>query len=582
MKIFLKAYLASILAGFTFVFLLFLTLLLIPKDEKIAVRKNSVLHLSLDKAIVERASDDPFGNFNPLTFQSEQPIGLNSLVKAIKNAKDDEKIQGIFLDINGMSAGLSTLKELRETIEDFKESGKFVWAYADFLMQGEYYLASVADSIFFNPSGFFDWHGLASSQPYLKDMFERIGVKPVVVRGSNNRFKSAVEPFLENEMSDANREQLQAILDDLWSEMKNVTATSRGLSPDKMQEIADSMLAIIPTNALKLGLVDELLFRSDMYDKLQAKTEAKTLRTIPLITAGRYNRSIKDSKEKDRIAIIYADGEIGMGESSSGTIGPETIVKAIQKAAEDDDVKAIVLRVNSPGGSALGSDIMHRELLKAKAKKPLIISMGDLAASGGYFIAAPGDAVVAQPTTITGSIGVFMLLFTAEELLEQKIGMHFNVVKTGEMADWSNLNRDLTENEYRVFQTFVDDTYGQFISRVKEGRGLDSLYIDSIGQGRVWSGVRAKQLGLVDELGGLDVALAIAAEKAGIEKYSIMELPRQQNPFEQFMKSFGGEEVKNRILKEELGVYYDSYIQASKLMKNQGMLARMPVDINIR
>lgn len=582
MKIFLKAYLASLLAGFTFVFFMFLLLILIPKDEKIVVRKNSVLHLTLNNVITEKSSDDPFSNFDPFTFQSKAPIGLNSLRKAISHAKDDDKIQGIFLDIDGLSAGLSTLKELREMIEDFKASGKFVWAYADYLMQGEYYLASVADSIFFNPSGFMDWHGLASSQPYLPKMFRKIGVKPVVVRGSNNRFKSAVEPFIEEEMSDANREQLTSLLNSLWGEMKATTAVARGLTPDVMQDIADGMLAMIPQNALKLNLVDALVYRTDVYEKLQKITEAKTQRTIPLITAGRYNRGIKDSKTKDKIAVIYAEGEIGMGESRQGNIGPETIVKAIRKAADDDDVKAIVLRVNSPGGSALGSDIMHNELVKAKAKKPLIISMGDLAASGGYFISAPGDAVVAQPTTITGSIGVFMLLFTAEELLEDKIGFHFQTVKTAEMADWSNLTRDLKPSEYLVFQKFVDHTYGDFISRVSVGRGLDSSFVDSIGQGRVWTGIQAKSLGLVDELGGLDVALKIAAEKVDIESYDILELPQPTNPFEQFMKSFSGEEMTKQALKTELGPYYESYLQVNKIMKNQGMMARMPVDIIIR
>jgi protease-4 len=582
MKIFLKAYLASILAGLTFVFLLFLTLLLIPKEEKISIRKNSILHLSLDNEILERSSEDPFGGVNWMTFSTDKALGLNTLLKAIKHAKDDEKIKGIFIEMGGVSAGFSTLKELRNALEEFKTSEKFIWTYADIYTQSDYYLASVADSVFFNPSGFFDWHGLASNQPYLKNMFDKIGVKPVVIRGTNNKFKSAVEPFLSNEMSPENREQLSVLLGDIWEDIKADVAKSRKMSPDSVQSIANHMKGFLPSNALALGLVDALAFRSDLYERLQEITEAKTLRTIPLVSPGRYARSIKPDESKDKIAVIYAQGDIGMGEGDDGSIGPESYVKAIRKAIEDEDVKAIVLRVNSPGGSALGSDIIHNELLKAKEKKPLIISMGDLAASGGYFISAPGDVIVAQPNTITGSIGVFMLYFTAQELLEEKVGITFHSVKTAEMADMGSPNRDLTEAEYLVFQKGVDDTYGKFISKVKNGRNLDSLYIDSIGQGRIWTGQRAKELGLVDELGGLDVALRIAAEKAGIENYDIMELPKQQNSFEKLMSSFGEEEIKNRILKQEFGPYYKQYQKAQKLMQYPGMMARMPVDIEIR
>lgn len=582
MKIFLKAYLASLLAGVTFFFMLFLLLLLVPKEEKIAVRKDSILHLSLDRAIIERDANSPFGGINWMTFQDESPIGLNTLVKAIKNAKTDDKIQGIFIDFGALTAGTSTLKELRNTLIDFKESGKFVWSYADVYAQSHYYLASASDSVFFNPSGYFDWHGLASTQPYLKDMFDKIGVKPVVVRGSNNRFKSAVEPFLGTEMSDENREQITALLGDVWAEIKADVAKSRNLSTDNLQMIADSMMAFQPKAALKLGLVDALIFRSDLYEKMRVKTSATTLKTMPLITASRYVQSISDKDESDKIAVIYAEGDIGMGEGGNGEIGPETVVNAIRKATEDEDIKAIVLRVNSPGGSALGSDIIHNELLKAKAKKPLVISMGDLAASGGYFISAPGDAIVAQPTTITGSIGVFMLYFTAENLLEDKLGLHFHTVKTAAMADLGVPNRDLTDAEYRLFQRSVDQTYGDFISRVTAGRGLDSLFVDSIGQGRVWTGVRAQKLGLVDELGGLDRALEIAAEKAKIKTYSITELPVQEDPIMKLLNSFSGQEVKNQVLQQEMGPFYESYKNVQLLIKNQGMQARMPYNINFK
>ncbi len=582
MKIFFKAYLASLLAGITFFVLLLLSLLFLPKEEKIAVRKNSILHIQLDNAIVEQASDDPFENFNFVNFNQESAIGLNNIRLALHEAKDDENIKGVFLEFGFMSAGPSTLKEVRDAILDFKTSGKFVYSYAEIYTQGSYYVASASDSVFFNPSGYMEWGGLSSTQPFMKDMFAKIGVQPVIVRGSNNRFKSAVEPFIENEMSPANREQMEALLGDLWRVMKAEVAASRNMTPDRVQAIADGMLGFNPKGAMATGLVDKLVFRTELDQKFMQITGAKSLLTIPTISLNRYANSISTKDNKDRIAVIYAQGDIVMGEGDPSNIGPDVFVEAIQKAVADDDVKAIVLRVNSPGGSALSSDIIHNELVKAQLKKPLIVSMGDYAASGGYFISCPADTIVAQPNTITGSIGVFMMFFTAQELLEQKMGVHFNTVKTGAMADLGNPSRSLTEQEYAVLQKGVDETYGQFIMRVTKGRGLDSLFVDSIGQGRVWSGTRAKELGLVDEIGGLDLAIEIAAKMAGITEYGLYELPKRESSLERMLKSFGQEQIKENFLREEMGPYYDTYIMIKKVRNQQGMMARMPVDIIIK
>jgi protease-4 len=580
MKVFFKAYLGSLLAGFTFVFLFFLVLLLVPKEEKITVRENSILKLELSGLIQERAIEDPFAS---LGMGGQEAMGLDDLLRALKSAKEDDKIKGVFMEFGGVAAGTATLKELRNALLDFKSSGKFIWSYSDMYGQSDYYLASVSDSIYFNPSGYFDWHGLSISQPYLKDMFEKIGVDPVVVRGSNNKFKSAVEPFLLNEMSAENNEQLSTLLGDVWGEIKGEVAMSRNMTADSLQSIADGFKAFTPKNALAYGMVDELTYRSAVYARLKELTEARSQKTIPMISPSRYVQAMKKKKDgKDAIAVIYAQGDIVIGEGEEGNIGPEKYAKAIRKAADDEDIKAIVLRVNSPGGSALGSDIIHNELLRAKSKKPLIVSMGDLAASGGYFISAPADTIVAQPTTITGSIGVFMLYFTAKELLEEKAGIHFSTVKTAEMADVMSPNRGLTDAEYKVFQESVDETYGEFIKRVMNGRGLDSLFIDSIGQGRVWTGMRAKELGLVDELGGLQMAIDIAAEKAGLEDYALKAMPKQKNTIEQLMEELGASNMKQRALKEELGDYYDTYVKLQKLLRQEGMLMRMPVDIEIK
>jgi protease-4 len=580
MKVFFKAYLGSLLAGFTFVFLFFLVILLIPKEEKITVRDNSVLKLELNGLIQERSIDDPFAS---LGMGGEEAMGLDDLLKSLKAAKDDDRIQGVFLELGGVAAGTSTLKELRNALLDFKTSEKFIWSYADIYGQADYYLASVSDSIYFNPSGYFDWHGLAISQPYAKDMFEKIGVEPIVVRGSNNKFKSAVEPFLLNEMSEENNQQLSMLLWDVWGEIKSEVARARNMSEDSLQSIADGFKAFTPKRALAYGMVDELTYRNAIYARLKDLTEARSEKTIPMISPGRYVQAMKSKKDSENeIAVIYAQGDIVMGEGEEGSIGPEKYAAVIRKAADDDDIKAIVLRVNSPGGSALGSDIIHNELVRAKSKKPLIVSMGDLAASGGYFISAPADTIVAHPTTITGSIGVFMLYFTAQKLLEEKVGLHFSTVKTAEMADIMSPNRGLTDAEYKMFQESVDETYGEFIKRVMNGRGLDSLFIDSIGQGRVWTGVRAKEMGLIDELGGIQMAIDIAASKAGLEDYSLKSMPKQKNTIEQLMEEFGAASVKQRVLKEELGEYYDTYAKLQTLLQHEGMLMRMPVDIEIK
>ena len=580
MKVFFKAYLASLLAGLTFIFFLFLLLLLMPKEEKIMVRDNSILRLSLNGPVQERAIEDPLAAFS----MEETPIGLDDILKSLNAAKNDDKIKGVYLEFGTMTAGISTLREIRNSILDFKTSGKFVWSYADIYSQADYYVASVADSVFLNPSGYFDWHGMSISQPYLKKMFEKIGVEPVVVRGSNNKFKSAVEPFLLSEMSEENREQLSTILTDLWGEMKTEVAASRNMTADSIQAIADGMKAFTPKKALTYGMVDALTYRTSIENRFKEITEARSESSIPMISYDRYVKSLKADRNKNEIAVIYAQGDIVMGEGDTDNIGPEKYAEAIRKATDDDDVKAIVLRVNSPGGSALGSDIIHNELLRAREKKPVIVSMGDLAASGGYFISAPADTIVAQPTTITGSIGVFMLYFTAKELLEEKVGIEFSTVKTAEMADVLSPVRGLTEAEYKLFQESVDETYGEFIHRVKNGRGLDSLFIDSIGQGRVWSGVRAKQLGLVDELGGIQLAIDIAARKAGLEDYSLKAMPKQKNSLDQLLESLGqtGAKAKENALREELGAYYDTYAKLQSILKQEGMLMRMPVDIVIQ
>ncbi len=571
MKSVFKIFLAFILAGFAFLFLIFLFfgIISILSDGKPEVKAHSVLTINFNSEIVERGIDDSFSSFDFLTQSNSSVIGMDDLKKALKAAKEDDNIDAIMLEYSGLMAGPSTLKDVRAMIEEFKiESDKPIYSYSEVYTQKSYYLASVSDSVFLQPSGLIELSGLSANVAYYKDMFGKIGIKPEIIRGSNNKFKSAVEPYIENEMSESNRLQLETLFGDLWSEYKSEIAASRKMKSSMIQAITDSFAVQSPNSALASGLVDDLRFEDEVRKSLMQATSAKSEDKINFIDFKTYNRSLDNAinTSKNRIAVIYAVGDIMGGRGDENTIGSETTMKAIRKARLDKKVKAIVLRVSSPGGSALASDVIWREMKLAKEAKPLVVSMGDYAASGGYYISAPADTIVTQSNTITGSIGIFMTLFTAEELVEDKMGIHYDVVKTSEFADLGALNRSLNENEKRKLQGMVDEGYGRFLSLVAEGRGLDSLYVDSIGQGRVWTGRRAIELGLADLEGNLDYAIDIAAGMAKLDKYKVITSPKIQTGIEKLMSTLNASSVKEDVLKEELGEYYH-YIETLQKMK---------------
>lgn len=571
MKSVFKIFLAFVLAGLTFLFLIFLVFGIVSflSDGKPEVKDHSILTINFNSEIVERGIDDSFSSFDFLTQSNSSVIGMDNLKKALNAAKYDDKIDALMLEYSGLMAGPSTIKDVRALIEDFKkQSGKPVYSYAEVYTQKAYYLASVSDSIFLQPSGLIELSGLSANVAYYKNMFGKIGVKPEVIRGSNNRFKSAVEPYISEEMSDANRLQLQALFGDLWTEYKAAIAKSRNMDSELVQAISDSFAVQSPSSALNFGLVDGLRFEDEVRKSLMDVTSAISEDKINFVDFKTYNGSLKNdvNTSKDRIAVIYAIGDIMGGRGDENTIGSETTMKAIRKARLDKKVKAIVLRVSSPGGSALASDVIWREMKLAKEAKPLVVSMGDYAASGGYYISAPADTIVTQSNTITGSIGIFMTLFTAEELIEDKMGIHYDVVKTSEFADLGSLNRSLNKNEKQRLQMMVDEGYGRFLSLVAEGRGLDSLYVDSIGQGRVWTGKRAIELGLADLEGNLDYAIEIAAGMADLEKYKIVTSPKIESGIEKLMNTLNASSVKQDILKEELGEHYQ-YLEALQKMK---------------
>ena len=551
-------------------------------EPEIKIEKNSVLHLTLSGQINERSFDNPLSSFDFVSMSSESSMGLNDLVAALKHAKTDENIDGIYLDFGWYSGGFSTLKRLRDALIDFKESGKFIYCYQEVYSQRDYFLASTADSIFLNPTGGMEWRGIGTQVIYYTKALKQFGVEPQIIRGSNNKFKSAVEPYLTEQMSDANRLQLSTLLNDVWNFTTQAVGESRGISSQDLQDYANQAPMQTAKEALSKKLVDVVGYEDEFLAAYKARTHTEEDDDVKEVSFSRYLKTLpSNGTAKDKIAVIYAEGQIIDGHADDLQVDSDRFVKAIRKARTNDKIKAVVLRVNSPGGSALASDIIWRELTLLKKEKPLIVSMGDLAASGGYYISAPGDTVLAEPTTITGSIGVFGMFFTAGELLENKLGLVFEDVKTSKFADMPAMNRPLNEDEKNFYQKNVDRTYGKFLSRVVNGRSLDSLYVDSIGQGRVWTGSRAVELGLVDALGNLDDALSIAADKAGVEEYRLVEYPEFEDPIKRIIQELTGSQVKNELRGTPLEKSYDIYQKSKDMVKNQGVLMRMEYEIEL-
>ncbi len=584
---FLRNLLAAILGCLIAIGLIFMMFIIFASlvgnaEDDITVKSNSVLELQLQLPISDYAGNneaDPFGGI----FEKTQ--GLDEVLKAIAVAKNDDDIKGISINNNFMVAGMAQTQAIRKALKDFKEDGKFVYAYGDFYMQKDYYLASVADAIYMNPVGGMEFKGLASEVLFYKDFQEKTGLKMEVIR--HGKYKSAVEPFLSNEMSDANRTQIQELINSLWGSMIVEIAEGRNLNEQALNTIADTLGGRSPALAVASGLVDELLFYDEYENKLRdalSVEEEEDLNTVVLEDyVLRSNKKNKGSG-KDRIAVIFAQGEILYGEGSQETIGQGMMTEAIRKAKNNEKVKAIVLRVNSPGGSALTSDIIWREIELAKESKPVVVSMGNVAASGGYYIAAGADKIFAEPTTITGSIGVFGVIPNITELAET-IGVNAEQVGTNENSVDYSVFEPMSPTFRNTVQEGIEEVYDTFLDRVSKGRGMTVAQADSLAQGRVWSGVDAQKLGLVDELGGLDDAIAAAAELAEIEEYSIRKYPKYKTGFEKLMEDLGGVSVdaQQRFIEEEIGTEaYTIMKQMKAAMEQKGIQARMPFILNIK
>ena len=586
MKTFLKMLLASILGGIILFFIGFIVIAsfisLVDKPPKI--EDNSILKLDINNVIYERAQDNPFEAFDPLSGQPRSPLGLNKILASIEHAAEDDQIRGIYITGGIPLTGNATLSEIREALQEFKESGKFVYSYSEIMTQNGYYLASVADSVMMMPEGYFEWRGLSSTVAYLKEAMNKLGMEPVVLRATDNKYKSAVEPFLRQDMSEENRLQITELLNSLWGDYTEQIGDSRNLETAQLNMVADSIALSSPKLAAEQGFIDAALYKSDVLELLAQKSGKPEIKDVEFVSVDKYsevNKLVQNEYGDNRIAVVIAQGDIVSGDAGEYQIGSERIAKAIRAARNNDKVKAIVLRVNSPGGSAIASEAIWREVMLARQDKPVIASMGDVAASGGYYISCFADTIVAQPTTVTGSIGAFGLFFTGEELMNDKLGINLETVKTNKYSDLGTFDRDITPAERRILINQVDQVYRTFVERVAEGRGMTYEQVNELGGGRVYSGEAAKELGLVDVLGGIDDAIEIARQKAGLgEDYDIMEVPRMEDPLKQLIKQMGGD-FEERLIRKRLGEYARYFEMLEGAREMEGFQTRMEFDLKI-
>ncbi len=597
MRQFLKFVFASFIGSMLFVGLMVLfligtiTAIGASADKKVSIADDSVLHLTLDKELVDRTQQSDL-DLDFVPFMGMGKMDLNSVLNSLENAKTDPKVKGIFLDLTTVSGGYATLREIREKLLDFKAvSGKPVIAYSDAYTQASYYLATAADEIHIQPKGDFDYRGLRSEYMFLKGLFSKLDIEMQFIRGSNNKFKSFGEIYTEEKMSPANREQVALLLNGFWMDHRAAVSSSRNITEERLDQMANELLVRNAQTALDLGLVDGLTFRDQVLDIVRERMGLDAHKEIRAVDLRTYNRSFiagnvkgeGGNTSKDKLAVIFAEGGISMGKSSDGTIGSASLSKTIREAREDSTVKAIVLRVNSPGGSGLASDIIWREVQLAREVKPVVVSMGNVAASGGYYIAAPATKIFAEPTTITGSIGVFGIIPNLQGFFKNKMGITFDGAKTHKYADMMTTSRPLTAEERLIIQGYIDDFYDGFVERVSTGRNMTPAQVDSVGQGRVWLGADAKRLGLVDEIGGLEDAIAAAAEMAGLNGYKRVDMPKQKELLQQLMEDFGNEAqlwATSIWLGEDIELV-KQFQHVHRVKEQTGIQARMPFELQV-
>ncbi|MBM3919346.1 MAG: signal peptide peptidase SppA [Sphingomonadales bacterium] len=539
------------------------------------VAKNSVLHLQFDQPIVDRSTDNPLAGLDFISGSGpEETTSLFDVRRAIRKAADDDKIRGIFLDLNNVAVGGTMRSVLTDDLAAFKKSGKFIYAYAENYDQASYQLAAVADSIFMMPMGILMWNGLASSPVFLQGMLEKLDIDVRLIRVG--KYKSAGEPFIRKDLSADNRLQMESYMNDLYEDYLSQISRHRGMPADSLRRMADRLDIRSDRDALDRGMVHALWHRDEVLELLARKTKAKNIEKIKMATLDEYIGSLEEEENeaKDEIAVVYANGEISGGEGDDENIGSERLSATLRKARLDKDIKAVVLRVNSPGGDALASEVIRRELVLLNKKKPIVVSMGNVAASGGYWIAADADSIFAEPTTITGSIGVFGLVPDFSGFFANKTGITFDRVVTGPYADIMSGIRPMRADEEAIIQDGVNRVYDDFIKLVATGRRLSTDSVQAMAQGRVYTGRQALALGLVDRMGTEEDALACASRLAKVKDYKILRMPTPKDPFNEILKKWSGDGAKKQI-EENLGVLYAPVKTASQALRSQGIIARM-------
>lgn len=591
MKNFLKYTLATML-GFLLIMIIsifimggIVSAIMASSQKEVVVKEHSMLQLKLSSPIVDRGPNDPFQDLNIPGFEMYKRLGLDDIISAIEKAKDNDKIDGIYLRLDAVSAGYSACEEIRTALEDFKQSGKFIYAYSEVYSQKAYYLATSADKIFMNPEGMLMFTGLSAEPTFFKNALDKLGVDVQVIR--HGKFKAAVEPFMLDKMSPANRKQVEVYMGSIWNNVLAGIADSRNITVDQLNKIADeNMLYKNAEDILATHLIDSVLYEDQVLDFLRTKTDTKKDKGIPVVSVHDMKMvpAVHKTKgfAKDKIAVVYASGEINLGGSidDQENISGRELARELRQIRTDSTIKAVVLRVNSPGGSSLASELIWREVKLMKETKPTVVSMGNLAASGGYYISCAADSIVANPSTITGSIGVFGLIPNFKGLMEDKLGINHDVVKTNELSDLPSVYRPMSSEEKAIMQNMVESVYKTFVTHVAQGRHMTFDEVDAIGQGRVWTGENALELGLVDKLGNLDDAIDIAANMAGIDHYRIKKLPKQTDPIESLLKDFSTK-MKTRVLHNELGEAAKYYTTLQSLKDKKEVMARLPYGLDI-
>lgn len=547
-------------------------------SDKYNLKDNTVLTLKLEGTLSERVEPNSF--LDLIGQNTDLEIGLDDILSSIKKAKENDNIKGIYINAGAFAASNASLKEIRDQLADFKESGKFIIAYADVYSQGCYYLSSVADKVIMNPQGNLDLHGLSSSPTFYKGLLDKIGIEMQIFKVGT--FKSAVEPFMLDKMSDANREQVTAYINDIWSTITSEISDSRKISVDKINQLTDSLQTFKLANAsVTDGLVDTLMYETEVKEYLKGLLKVEKAKDVRMASIKDMTSVsfVKESNSKDVIAILYAEGSINNGSGKDG-ITDKRYVKEIEKLKDNDKVKAVVFRVNSPGGSAYASEQIWKAITDLKAKKPVVVSMGDYAASGGYYIACNASKIIAQPNTLTGSIGIFGM-FPNFEGLTKKVGLSFDNVKTNKFADFGDATRPMRPEEKVILQQYIEHGYDLFLTRCSEGRNIPKDSLDHIAQGRVWTGNQALKIGLVDALGNIDTAIEEAAKLAKLDDYSLQDYPKKVDFLESLLSN-QKEEFATKAMKEYLGKDYELFKTIKEIKEQDFVQARMPYDISIR